>query len=382
MISQDKIALAEIAALIAKGATLTAAQESQLAKLLDTYPEARGILYNIISSERVEAPFNLNNINVEDEWTRFQSRSMPVEAREHKSRKIGRWLSIAASILLVCAIGTYLFLQRSKATYLIEDSVYGQKNDVLPGLNYAEVKLDGEGTYKINLDKNLQASRKDQDILLRKNKEVKANVRHTVTVPSRSYFMVSLSDGTKVWINSESQLEYLSNFSAKERRVKLTGEAYFEVAKDAHKPFIVETADMEVKAIGTAFSVNSFGGNEKVILAEGKVEVKANQDRVLLDAGQRAEMIGTKLKKKFDVSVDAALAVKGRYFSFYDKTLSEILSEAERWYGVEVQIDKPLHNQLFEGTVEKSATLAKFCEVLKELTGYHFEIDQKKLIVY
>ncbi len=161
----------------------------------------------------------------------------------------------------------------------------------------------------------------------------------------------------------------------------LKGEAYFEVAKDARRPFIVETNHINIQAIGTAFNVNSYHANTRVSLTEGKLKVSNDENEIYMNAGSETEIVDKKLKTFPLASKAEATAFKDGYFYFKNKDMQQIVDELSRWYGIQVDCKIPLNNERYEGSMKRDVTLEELCNVLKDLTGYKLTIDNDKLIV-
>lgn len=162
----------------------------------------------------------------------------------------------------------------------------------------------------------------------------------TLTVPNGKDFALQLADGTKVYLNAESRLEYPSRFEGAERVVSLRGEAYFEVAKDAQHPFVVQTQDVATRVLGTTFVVRNYGQNRPTIaLIEGRVEVssvKQPSTSMQLEAGQVVQLAQNGCLELLDEDIDQFTYWRSGYFYYDDKELVEIATEIGRWYNVNV----------------------------------------------
>lgn len=383
MINQDRIVLAELAASLAKGQTLTKSEEDQLNQLLIKYPESRDIILNMIEDQQVVLDFNPHLTNVEQEWNEFHHLIRDGIQEERKVYPWKRIISIAA-LLLSIGIGSAIWWKNNQEpSYLIKTNQFGQHTDILPGTSFAKLEVVGEGSYELkesfNFNEGVNGELSYSQNL--KSEEKGKNQIHRLNIPKRSYYSLVLSDGSKVWLNSESELEYLASFSTKERRVKLKGEGYFEIAKDPERPFIVETNLMEVRAVGTAFSVKSYTDEPKVILTEGKIEVTSNRSKIALVAGQKVELLGTLLQMDKSENEEEALAIKEGYFNFNEKNIQEILDDIRRWYGVDLVIKRPLGAKKYMGGIDRNVTLGELCVLLKKLTNFDYVIEDEKLII-
>lgn len=391
MIKTDKILLAELIALLLKDGELPSDKEDQLKNLLQKYPSAKDSLSRRLSHPDIYAPFDLRKIDVNKEWLITQQKFTAKKAVLQPKKKYlslnkipYKIIGIAAAVILALTLLWQKQQDEKSVSYLIPDKIYGHKNDVLPGRAGAILKIEGRKEIRLTEKKAIQyfaqgIELKDGQLVYASNST--ENLRNTLIVPKRSTMVLTLSDGTKVWVNAASELSYKANFDKKERRVILKGEAYFEVAKDVHRPFIVETNHINIQAIGTAFNVNSYRANTRVSLTEGKLKVSNEEHEIYMNAGSETEIIEKKLKTFPLASKAEATAFKDGYFYFKNKDMQQILDEISRWYGIQVDCKIPLNNERYEGSMKRDVTLAELCNVLKDLTGYKLTIDKDKLIV-
>ncbi|MDR2284720.1 MAG: FecR domain-containing protein [Sphingobacterium sp.] len=373
MIENDKIVLAELASLLASGQVLNDEQEHVLSGLLVKYPEAHAYLQHVIESGTIETPINTLKLEIDKEWTDFQSRATVVTDNVPVVKyNWRRWSAVAALLVALSVVGILWFTKDDKPAYIVEDMVYGQKNDVLPTNEQARFEVDDKFVKQLGME-DLGKSPGTTDT---------NNRRYRVITPIRSSYSIKLSDGSKVWLSPESKVEYLSAFSASERRVKLQGEAFFEVAKDPAKPFIVEVDGLEIKALGTAFSVRNYTEDApQVVLTEGRLQLNTQTAETVLEAGYQADIVNGRLRAEESMLLEDALAIKDGFFNFNNKDIKTILGEINRWYGVKLQVDRPLDTKKYTGSIERNVTLGKVCSVLKDLTGYQYLIEEDRLIV-
>jgi hypothetical protein len=191
-----------------------------------------------------------------------------------------------------------------------------------------------------------------------------------------------LSDGSKVWLDVASSITYPVSFTGKERRVSITGEAYFEVAHDAMKPFYVNHRDMNIRVLGTHFNVNAFedeGADIKVTLLEGKVNVNNQASKETLKPGQQA-IVNDKIKIINDVDLDEVMGWKNGYFEFNNSGLANVLSQVSRWYNVDVVYKGYNKPRQFMGEIQRDLNLSEILKILAK-NGIQFQIDGNKLIV-
>lgn len=201
-----------------------------------------------------------------------------------------------------------------------------------------------------------------------------------VTSAGGEYTFV-LSDGTRVWLNAESELEFPVDFVGEERVVRLNGEAYFEVRRDEKHPFIVETREMRTRVLGTSFNVKAYDEDSEVAttLLTGKVEVSAvagGGDVAVLSPGMQGVWMkedGWMQVKK--VSTDRVMAWREGLFLFDNERLSEVIKVLERWYGVDFIYDKRGDKEhVFSGSFSKDEPLTEILDILTYAGGPKFKL--------
>jgi ferric-dicitrate binding protein FerR (iron transport regulator) len=208
---------------------------------------------------------------------------------------------------------------------------------------------------------------------------------NTLTVPRGSKIVeLTLTDGTKVVMNAASAITFPTVFAGNERKVAITGEAYFEVAHDKSKPFIVSKGDAQVEVLGTHFNVNAYDDEEaiNVTLLEGSVRVTtlSKKQNVILKPGQMAR-ITSKLELLPDVNINEVMAWKEGKFRFGEfASIETVMRQLSRWYDVEVQYKGKVSGHI-GGTIERAANISQVLHIL-EMTGIvKFNIQGRKIIV-
>lgn len=298
-----------------------------------------------------------------------------------------RWIA-AACILIIVFVGGYFFLHHSRQEIapLVETPV---KDIPAPATNRAritlgngqQVYLDSMATGALAQQGNTQVVKLPggqvayQAIVTQAPKEVLYN---TLYNPRGSQIIhLTLADGSKVWLNAESSVKYPVVFVDKERRVEITGEAYFEVAENYRQPFIVQKGKTEVLVLGTHFNVNAYD-NEKdlrVTLLEGSVKVWQEAQALLLQPGQQAR-VTDHIELKKHVDPESVMAWKNGFFAFEDADLPSVMRQIARWYDVEVKYTDKIPARTFHGKLRSSLTLS---QVLGILTSYqvHYTIENR-----
>jgi ferric-dicitrate binding protein FerR (iron transport regulator) len=206
---------------------------------------------------------------------------------------------------------------------------------------------------------------------------------NTMQTPRGGQYGVILPDGSKVWLNAASSLTYPTAFTGVDRSVQLKGEAYFEVADNKDKPFIVMVGNMQVNVLGTHFNVMAYEDENaiKTTLLEGAVKVTNGGAAHLLKPGQEGRLDrSSDAFKLLEVDANEAIAWKNGVFQFGGASIETVMREIVRWYDVDVEYQGRT-NEHFRGAISRSVNASEVFKML-ELTGaVHFTIDKKKIIV-
>lgn len=206
-------------------------------------------------------------------------------------------------------------------------------------------------------------------------------IYNTISTPKGREYHITLPDGTGLWLNAASTVRYPVAFAAGERRIEVKGEAYMEVAADAHKPFYVVTPQAQIQVLGTVFNVNAYDGEaaEVTTLASGKIRVTGRTtlngglQPLTLQPGQAAHCNSTMLEAR-PGNVEKALAWKNGVFNFNEADIPAIMRQLARWYNVEVRYEGTLPTRTFEGEMGRTLRLDQVLRIFTK-TGIHYEID-------
>lgn len=306
----------------------------------------------------------------------------------------------AAIVLLLLSIGTYMMISSKPAKKEIVKSNTPNASytgDIKPGSNKAllvladgsTIILDSAANGTISEQGNIKVQKLDNGLLaysvngkmITEKDEAFYNI---ISTPRGGQYQVTLSDGTKVWLNAASSIRFPVVFIGKERRVEITGEAYFEVAKNKAMPFKVKASSSEIEVLGTHFNVNSYDDEAsiKTTLLEGSVKVYGgNQTPKFLKPGQQA---GINKAGRIDVmsgaDTEEAIAWKNGLFIFNSTDVKSIMRQISRWYDVDVEYRGNV-NLHFTGQVTRNADVAKVLEKIALTEEVHFKIDGTKIIV-
>ncbi len=305
---------------------------------------------------------------------------------------------MAASVALLVSIGLFAWFQYRTIDKRTEERIVQVKefeqHDILPGSDKAILTFDDGSQVVLDNSKNGSLGKQGQtDIrkpqtgkLIYESAQV-TNARpmfNTITTPKGGQYNVVLSDGTKVWLNAASSLRFPTVFTGTERKVEMSGEVYFEVAKNAKMPFKVISQGQKVEVLGTHFNVMAYQ-NEKAIkttLLEGSVKVSRNERSAILQPGQQAKVgINNNVFRTLsDVNLEEELAWKNGFFQFNDASLEQVMRQIERWYDVEVEYIGKIPDEHFTGKLQRNTNLSNVLKILS-MSEVEFKIEGKKIII-
>ena len=338
----------------------------------------------------------MEQVNTERIWSKVETRLKPTPSIPLTHTKRRWWTyAAAASVIGICAGGAWLWLSRNHPIPTPVTTPTVAAADIKPGGNKAVLTLaDGR---KIDLGKAANglvadqgntkvAKLSDGQLVYKKTEGEKPHglAYNSLSTPKAGHFELRLPDGTRVWINNASNVRYPVVFTGPDRTVELTGEAYFEVAKDATHPFRVRVQDgATVEVLGTSFNVMAYSDEptERTTLIDGSVRVtENNQSAVLKPAEQTALDPQGRLKVISDVNVQEVIAWKNGYFHFDHASLQATMRQLARWYDVEVVYQGQLPDHEYQGRIQRDLLLS---DVLKNLESdqIHFKLEGRKLIV-
>lgn len=306
-----------------------------------------------------------------------------------------KWIAgIAAALALT--LSCWLYLQHTKpiptATVLIPHKI---KQDIPPGGNRAYLTLaDGskvsldtlkpgtvarQGNMQINKDAN---GRLTYVTIPQHQDSGNSNEFNTLTTPNGGQYKLVLADGTKVWLNASSSLQFPIAFNGATRQVILKGEAYFEVSKNPEKPFLVKSEDTYVKVLGTHFNIMTYQNEaiKKTTLLEGSIEISSGNKNFLVKPGEQAQLINNVLSSPKKVNAEAEVAWKNGFFDFQKTDIDYILRQVSRWYGVEIKYKGAIPKGLYTGRISREVKISKLLDML-QFTGLNYTLVNNTIVV-
>lgn len=338
------------------------------------------------------------------DWERmYQQIQQEVPSADGRRAKVRRMsIRVAAAIagIVILSGGWYLWSKNLSlrkenilvASVRLHDVPPGGNKAVLTLANGATIILDQAANGTLTKQGNSQVVKLDSGELAyqpSQNNSIKGSLQYNIlATPRGGQYQLRLSDGTKVWLNAASSIRFPTAFTGKERQVEITGEAYFEVAQDAYKPFIVTVRNMQVMVLGTQFNVNAYSDETviKTTLVEGKVKVQSlnsqgNSD--VMTPGQQIQLEKNgQMKLIRDADVSEEVAWKNGLFVFHNDDLPAIMRRLARWYKVEVAYkNSKVPVSHFTGAIRRQENISKVLNMLELTGGANFDIEGRTIIV-
>ncbi len=327
----------------------------------------------------------------------LESRLDGMEERPKRGVFLIKKLAVAASVLLILAAGAFYWLRKPAPQPLASR----EKTPALPGNpqhapggNRAMLTLGDGSTISLDSAENgVLASQGSVSIVKLANGQLAVHmpaannndeiIYNTITTPTGGQYQVVLPDGSKVWLNAASSLRFPNRFSGNQRNVTLTGEGYFEIARNQQQPFRVQVNEAMVEVLGTHFNVNAYNDEAelKTTLLEGAVKMSKGEASLLLAPGQQARLPKNgNMKLVKDADIEQVLAWKNGYFQFDKANLPALMRQIARWYDLEVVYEGPVKEFEFVGKIARNVYLADVLKAL-ESSGVRFRMEGNKLIV-
>ncbi|MCK3683460.1 FecR domain-containing protein [Maribellus sp. YY47] len=332
------------------------------------------------------------DVNVDEGWSAVYS-EIKKRSRTIILRTITR---IAAILVLPLFVGgvAYFYFDNQIAKKKINQQQFAQ---IKPGSSKATLTLcDGRDVFLDSINMlslteidGTEIEKIQGEISYRKSDEqlMKQPVYNIINVPLGGEYRLTLSDGTKVYLNSMTSLKYPVQFGSDKREVELVGEAYFEVTKNAGKPFVVNTKEMKVEVLGTSFNVNAYEDSKNTVttLVEGKVKLSNTQDDEnvqILNPNEQAVMdnLSGKIALR-NVDVSNYISWKDGQMVFYDMPLEEIMVLLTRWYSAKVFYMNPEVKDLrFSGSLDKYDEIEKFIDIIKATNQVNVRVNDNTIL--
>lgn len=365
------------------------AQEKELDEWRSVSPRHEELFQRMLSSEHVEKSIS-RFVKTEEEEERGW-RQLQQKARSGRSVRKIKWFPYAAAIVLILSVGGVFYFSGDKEQTEILPIA---KNEVqVPGSRAVLILPDGR---KVDLENEVLRSdlAQSDSLLLVSARSLKyrdidspdtTEIFHTLEIPRGGEYLLALSDGTMIYLNSESTLSFPVKFQGKERKVYLTGEAYFKVAKNTEHPFVVTAGELEVLVTGTTFGVRAYKDEKDIqtTLESGQVTVKVEGKSVKLVPNKQVlfnkSTMGLEVR---DVDVDLYLAWADGRLVYDNCPLEKILTDLGRWYNIDVFYSRDeLRSYQFSLNMKKHEEFTQVLELIGKTGEVQFEIKDNTVIV-
>lgn len=331
----------------------------------------------------MESKFHETN-DIDNTWIQF---------KEHLQRKQRRriWIRTAGWAGLVATICFLVFLIGRLETDSPKEKKYfcasGSPHEItLKICNDTPITLE-DAVRKGHLEKTDALKKKEgkDDAFHRSISSNTTPEWHCISIPRGKDFVLVLSDGTKVWLNAESQLEYPTMFTETTRTVRLSGEAYFDVASDAERPFIVQAGMIHTRVLGTEFNVRNYDNeNPSITLVEGQVEVGnlKTKETILLHPNENLRLLDNGNFEKQTIDVNTHVSWTKGLFYFDNVSLDKIIYELGRWYDVDIHIgDESLLKYKLHYYCSRTDNLHKALQFLSDLGRFQITYENQAVII-
>ena len=328
----------------------------------------------------------LSEEEVERAWRAYKTIMENVRRQKRRRCDLLAW-KVAASVAVIVTAGFFLYLSNyveKRATTVTQELPQSKHAAVLElangSVHYLERKdydIREEAGKRISVDTS-GVSYAGGDMLHQEGENVAYN---KLSVPRGCEYKIELEDGTVVWVNSDSQLEYPVVFSKGRREVTLRGEAYFEVKRDTARPFVVRTGTQNITVLGTSFGVTAFGEEmyEYTTLVSGRVRVSSDEGKecVVLEPGMQAYYDKSRRKMEArEVNVAEFVSWKDGKYMFWRKRLEEVLNTLARWYDFEVFYqNQDMKDIVLSGEVERFEDFNCLLRLLEEVSDVKFSVS-------
>lgn len=368
-------------------ASLDEQENHELTEWLEEDPKNRQLYHKLLSKNYLPDFTVYRRIQVQDSLAKYKKQYHPFSKQAFRRR-----LSIAAFALLLISLGLSLLLP--------DNTPLSPAASIPPGSSKALLTLSDGSVCELEKEqKNSFPERKDiiienngQEIryrsILPSSSSLPAKTEYNILkIPIGGEYVLTLSDGTKVWLNSQTTLRYPVRFTGSERNVYLEGEAYFEVTHDEQCPFYVRTQnDVNIQVLGTSFNVRNYEDEQQTetVLEQGSVKIWKNTQTATLTPGTKAvynKTDETLTTRKVHTELYTAWH-QGRY-AFEEERVEHILNKLSRWYGTTVFfVDEEAKSLIFSGNIRKYETIENLLKAMEATGSIHFDIKDKTILVY
>ena len=383
---------------------LTPSEYSEMWELLNDRTDEKGLkeelqmLWQNAKTEPVLIPAEEWDFKMQLLKNKFIEEQIAEPAIQKRVVPINKYWWAAAAVLFVFISSAIYYLATTTKTgngnITKSDSKFSdKKNDRLPGGDKAVLTLaDGSQIMLDSAANGILAQQGSTNIVKQQDGQLQYSnagastgetTYNTLSTPPGGQYKLTLPDGSNVWLNAASSLKYPTAFTGNLRKVEISGEAYFEVAKDASRPFKVQLNQMEVEVLGTHFNINGYDDEDAIrtTLLEGSVQITTPNRKDILMPGQQAQVQKTgDIKLINNADLEETMAWKDGNFYFENSDIHTVMRQIARWYDVDVTY-KGTVSKHFLGTISRNVNLSQVLSMLQQTGEVKFTIEGRKVVV-
>lgn len=373
-------------------------QSTQFKELLRRYltnqcsSAEKAFVENWYNQHTVENPEQLTAAEYEEDITCIHDHLEQSQQQQQKTRTLWPRIAVAATVLFTLGVFIYYSFpgKQNSADVNIQDVKAGTDKAMLTLADGSKISLSDVKTGEIAVQSGLKISKSNDGQVIYTSapaestaKNLKSPQFNTIETPRGGKFQILLPDGSKVWLDAASSLKYPVEFAGDERKVELTGQAYFEVAKSKGKSFKVTSGKQELEVLGTHFNINAYDNQASILttLLEGSVRLTVNDNNTstLLKPGQQSSLEAKEFQIR-QVDVEEAIAWKSGFFVFDRDDVPTVLHKLERWYDVDISIEGEFDQIKIGGTISRSKSLSEVLRVLQLTRKIKFKTEGRRII--
>lgn len=341
-----------------------------------------------------------DDLQIQAIWRKLESTSLPPKAKQRPLWR--RYAAIAASVLIVVGVGLSLLKPKyfdvlGISAPTAHDIAAATDKATLTLHSGEKIALDGLHVHTVLEQVGIEiVSGPEGEIIYRQLGQTSPLVLggeplyHTIETPRGGKYHIQLSDGSKVWLNAQSSLTFPARFTQMQRRVRLTGEAFFDVAKvtelnaGTHVPFLVDTHEQQVEVLGTQFNIKNYRDDDLqyTTLVEGSVRVEhfgQTGGKAILRPGQQAQ--SGKSFVVVDADMEREIAWRNGDFVYKKETLDEICKQISRWYDIDITYPREISGMQFTGMIKRSQPLSVIIRMIESAGQVKATLKERRLTI-
>jgi transmembrane sensor len=388
------------------GLTLTETEEQELEAWISRSEYNRRLYNEVMNAESMQEDVkSMLNYDSKALWKKINKEIHPEQSGGRlisffRDRRPFKYAAAAVLLIVISTTAYLMFLKPDASRDPVSSTQHPAATppDLVPGTEKAVLILADGSSIVLDNTANGQIATQGETKVIKEdgllaynnadnNKAGDKVMYNTIrTAKGQQFSSLVLSDGSKIWLNAASSITFPTAFSGKQRLVEITGEAYFEIAKNPSMPFIASVKGMKVEVLGTHFNINAYDDEAaiKTTLLEGAVKVTANGKSGFLKPGQQAQLASSgDIKVKSDANVEEVVAWKNGVFIFQNEDMTSIMRQVARWYDVDVVFKDQITERYVATSLSRNVPVSKLLQIFEAAGAVHFEINEtnKKIIV-